>query len=347
MALGPNGKTIFIPFTAPGDLVEVEILEEKKNYSQGKLVEILEPSPERVNPPCPVFTKCGGCQWQHIPYELQWKTKFLGLKHALGRAQVQIPLECEEFPATVAWGYRNRVQLRGFSDRLGFYAPGSHNVISVEECKIAHPLINAQWNEIKLKGKELKTPYKVEVELTQEPQPSVKTTWNAPHAALGFSQVNNEQNEKLKSWISQNITRGSILLDLYGGSGNLSMPFSPKMKTIYCIDTYASLQKNSPANYFFIRSGVLPWLMAQKKLPQDGSAILDPPREGLGPNFVEMEHALKRLGVVEIVLVGCDADSWAKDLSRFVKKGWKLKKISVFDFFPQTPHVEAVGLLLL
>ena len=65
-----QGKKIFIPWGVPGDRVKIEIIEEKKDFSRGKIVEILEKSPHRTDPPCPYFFKCGGCQWQQIQYSL-------------------------------------------------------------------------------------------------------------------------------------------------------------------------------------------------------------------------------------------------------------------------------------
>ena len=79
---------VFVPFTAPGDTVRVRLLEESKRYAQGELIEVIERSPIRIKSPCPVFGRCGGCQWHHIPYEVQWETKAGGVFHALERVQV-------------------------------------------------------------------------------------------------------------------------------------------------------------------------------------------------------------------------------------------------------------------
>jgi 23S rRNA (uracil1939-C5)-methyltransferase len=80
-----DGKVVFIPYSAIGDEVWVEIVEEKKNYATGKWVEILAPSPWRVEPPCPYFGRCGGCQWQHIDYAQQAELKKEILKDILMR----------------------------------------------------------------------------------------------------------------------------------------------------------------------------------------------------------------------------------------------------------------------
>ena len=125
IARDETGRVLFIPLSAPGDLLKVRVTEAQRRYAEAEIVEIIEPSPERVKPPCPVFGRCGGCSWQHIPYALQWKTKARGLEHTLGRRQIALPGPLEEFPAERIWEYRNRVQLRGQGTELGFLQRGS------------------------------------------------------------------------------------------------------------------------------------------------------------------------------------------------------------------------------
>ncbi len=356
VARDASGRVIFVPWAMPGDVVEVEILEgkksAKKNYAQARLLSILKPSPERVLAPCPIFTKCGGCQWQHVPYSLQWKTKSNGVKQALERVQVALPEKSFElFPAEKIWGYRNRVQLRGYKNQMGFYGSGTNDLIPAEKCPIAREEINAEWEKIKAKGSLLAKPYKVEIEVTSPPTSlgEVGVTWNSPHAASGFRQIHDEQNEKLRLWISGVITPGQEVYDLYGGSGNLSLLLAPKMKSVECVDSYLSASKiQFPTNMTFHRSSVLSWLQKKAKSVDQATskaAILDPPRIGLSHEFSEIAQALEALGVRQLVLVGCDVDVWAKDISKFLKRKWTLQKVAVFDFFPQTPHVESAGLL--
>ncbi|MBI4924405.1 MAG: class I SAM-dependent RNA methyltransferase [Bdellovibrio sp.] len=358
----PGGKVVFIPYTVPGDVVSVEIVQENKHYAQGELIEILKPSPDRVSPPpCPVFGKCGGCEWQHVPYSLQWETKVKGVMHALKRVNVALPLIIEEFPAQKVWEYRNRIQLRGFRDQIGFYASKSHDLVSIDKCFIAHPLINFNLCKIKADGSKLEKFYKVEVTVTNTQQEVLQTIWNAPHGALGFRQINFEQNEKLKHWIAENLTPNNVrslkhnvvLYDLYGGNGNLSLDLISNFKQIYCVDTHIPSEEEIETlcvsgNYQFCKSSVLSWLIRQRKknmLSAHGSAILDPPREGLGSEFREIVLALDELKVNEVIIVGCDVDAFVRDISKFIKRDWKLKKIAIFDFFPQTHHVESVALM--
>ena len=77
-----------------------------------------------------------------------------------------------------------------------------------------------------------------------------------------------------------------------------------------------------------------------------GACILDPPREGCGDALPAISALLDHVGVGELVAVGCDADSWARDVSRFISRGWRIDSIAFFDFFPQTTHFESAARLV-
>jgi len=343
-----SGEIVFVPFTAPGDQVRVRILEKNKTYSQGELVEIVEPSSIRVAPRCAVFTRCGGCSWQHLPYSLQFETKKKGVLHALKRAGVSadaVPLD--ELPAKNPYSYRNRIQLRGTPARneLGFYGKGSSEVVPIERCEIAHEDINETLPRIREEARQkFDREYKVEIESP------IRYVFNQKHAAFGFRQINDEQNAVLQTWVAEQAGSGPLLLDLYGGYGNLSRPLVDRFETIHCVDVSVPRERpdSLPESFQFHRSDVRGWLLRQSREPDAVSAatvILDPPREGLGADFSEIEAALSRSFRPEkLILVGCDVDAFARDTHRFLKRGYSLKKLGVLDLFPQTPHVESLAL---
>ncbi|MEK6577663.1 MAG: TRAM domain-containing protein [Bdellovibrionota bacterium] len=345
-----DGRVIFVPFTAPGDRIRARVLGKTKNYAHGHMVEIIKQSPIRVDPRCPAFGHCGGCQWQHIPYELQWKTKLSGVKQALSRQSVQDPGVWEEFPAQQVWEYRNRVQLRGNKEKLGFFEAGTTELVAVDRCDLAMTEINAGWVEIRSEGSKLPGAYKVEVEVL--PDHSLRKNWNSRHASMGFRQVHDEQNEKLKNWIKTSLSGSETLFDLYGGSGNLSENLSSKFLEIHCVDLSAPTAhpEGFPPHFHFHKMPVLKWV---KNVARSGSSksdlsvIVDPPREGVSKDLDSLEKSLRTLGAAEWILVGCDPDAWSRDLRHLVARGWKLDKAAVIDLFPQTRHVESLALLRL
>ncbi|MCM0604640.1 MAG: class I SAM-dependent RNA methyltransferase [Xanthomonadaceae bacterium] len=337
------GQVVFVPFTAPGDHILAQITKQKKYYTHARILEILKPSPLRVTPQCPVFGVCGGCEWQHLSYELQWKTKSTGALKTLSRAGVAITCPVEEFPATNPWNYRNRIQLRGLSNQIGFRKRESTELIAIERCYIAREEINSNISKLKAEGKKYNQEYKLEVQVSEIG--TIESTWNDVHAALGFRQVNDEQNLKLKKWVSDNITKNRELLDLFGGNGNLSLHLQNQMTRIECVDVSAPAS-HSTQKIKFVPWPVEKWLRKHSLAPTPNnprSAIIDPPRIGMGKNFKLIEPELSKISINEIILVSCDVDSWARDCSAFLKQGWKLEKIALFDLFPQTHHLESVA----
>jgi 23S rRNA (uracil1939-C5)-methyltransferase len=251
--------------------------------------------------------------------------------------------DLEEIPAKSPWNYRNRIQLRGEGTRLGFYASQSHEIVEASRCEIAREEINVKWNEVREAGALLKRPYKAEIEVLEDG--TLRTVWNAKHGAAGFRQVNDAQNEAMREWVKRHVTPGRVVYDLFGGSGNLSKSLSQVANAIHCVDTSAPRQ-GSFGNYFFHRAAVLPWLMRFPKNPTtEASAIIDPPRQGLDRQFAAVHSELLKMQVTEVIAVGCDADSWARDLKHFTAKGWSIANAVAIDMFPQTPHVEAIARL--
>jgi 23S rRNA (uracil1939-C5)-methyltransferase len=149
-----DGKACFVPFTAPGDLARITVKIEKRSYLEAELTEILEPSQLRVEPPCPVFGSCGGCNWQHLSYPGQLSAKEEIFADILWRSG-RVPRDRIE-PVTAApepYGYRSRIQLKvRFAEGLlhiGFYRAGSHLVVDIPgRCAIADPRINALIDEL-------------------------------------------------------------------------------------------------------------------------------------------------------------------------------------------------------
>jgi 23S rRNA (uracil1939-C5)-methyltransferase len=147
-----EGKAIFVPLTVPGDRVDCRVVKSKRRYVEAELSEVVESSPLRREPPCPFFGSCGGCQWQHIPYQEQarWKEKIftdLMLRSQLVSGDCLVSDDCLKaiVPAPEEWGYRNRVQFKCHLSAeglaIGFYQHGSHYVVDVDKCRLISPEI--------------------------------------------------------------------------------------------------------------------------------------------------------------------------------------------------------------
>lgn len=153
-----EGQPIFVPLGIPGELVRVVVDEKRRRFWRGHITEVLEPSPERVRPPCKYLGLCGGCQWQHIDYaaQLRWKQRLVadqlrrlgGQGDALTSAHVNAVLGMDE-----PWAYRNHIQLVADEEgALGFQALRSHDVVAIDTCWITHPMIDDLWGALDIEG---------------------------------------------------------------------------------------------------------------------------------------------------------------------------------------------------
>jgi 23S rRNA (uracil1939-C5)-methyltransferase len=140
-----RSMAVFVPFVLPGERVEAEIAQGKAGFARGTVTQLVEPSAARVAARCPYFQQCGGCHYQHIPYERQLEFKAAILRETLQRvAKIELREEIN-LHASPPWNYRNRTRLQAKSApefALGYFRFGSHELLPVQECPISSPLIH-------------------------------------------------------------------------------------------------------------------------------------------------------------------------------------------------------------
>jgi 23S rRNA (uracil1939-C5)-methyltransferase len=395
-----DGKVLFIPYCVTGDEARVEIIEEKKNYSMGRLIEILEPSPWRVKPPCPYFGVCGGCQWQHIDYSKHGELKKEILRETLrriGDLRDVPPMAVES--SSDPYHYRIRVQLKLDEGVLGYYKERSHELVDIDHCPIAHPLVNRiiplireslssfpQVKEMEInvspleeKGVLILHPGTIPQEMGDfleqflDAHPILKglhwmgkrghTCRGESHlnfaipfdltlriSAGSFSQVNLKQNERLIQWVLKFSERKGeeTVLDLYAGIGNLSLPLALFSKEVWGVeenltavkDARFNGKKNGIKNCHFIH-GKAEEALKRWSREKFGLIVLDPPRTGCK---AVLDH-VAGLKPKRIIYVSCDPTTLARDLRLFSEKGYPLHGLTLIDMFPQSYHMEVVGLL--
>lgn len=148
----PDGRVVFVPFTIPGELVRVRLVEDKARLARAELEEVVEPSADRIQPRCRHFTTCGGCYYQHIDYQAQLKAKARILSEQLERigGLRDIP-DVEILAAPEPWNYRNHIQFHLTREgRLGFQKAHSNQTFAVQECHLPEEGINHLWPKIEL-----------------------------------------------------------------------------------------------------------------------------------------------------------------------------------------------------
>ncbi len=149
MGRAPDGRPVFVPFAAPGERVRTEPEESHKGFFRARLLEVVEPSPDRIAPRCRHFGECGGCQFQHLTYASQVRVKESILREQLIRlgGMPEAPIR----PVIVSpdeWNYRNHIQATPAGNRLGYFRAGSQVVLPIEECHLPEPRLWELWNNL-------------------------------------------------------------------------------------------------------------------------------------------------------------------------------------------------------
>jgi 23S rRNA (uracil1939-C5)-methyltransferase len=152
-----GAKVAFVPGTAPGDIVEVEILEERRTWCRTRAIRLLNPGPDRVTPRCPACGDCGGCDWQHLAYPAQLAAKRSIVEDALRRiGRLDPPAVAPTIPSPLEYGYRHRARLHAAlgiqGTRFGFFRRGSHEVIPLEGCPVLHQGLDAILGALAVAG---------------------------------------------------------------------------------------------------------------------------------------------------------------------------------------------------
>ena len=333
-----EGMVVFVPLTAPGDRVRVRVHERRDGYLRAELLEVLEPSPVRVAPPCPLFGVCGGCDWQHVAYPAQLEAKQAVVRDNLRRIG-RIEAEVRPVVASPAYRYRNRVRLHVKDGAVGYFGRGSHRLVPVESCLLLDPRLEAALPLARGAGEG-------DVELRLTPDGGVSVGGGA------FGQVNTAVNRELlgalRGAVSQPAPRSPAILDLYCGDGNLSIPLAGG-GLIEGYDISASAVRRARARAaeeglagaVFRRGAVTPAFLSRLRGRGFDLLILDPPRKGLEG----LAHPVAALDVPLVAYVSCSPPALARDLRSFTERGYVPELIQPLDMFPQTFHVETLAVL--
>lgn len=350
-----QGLVIFIPYSVPGDVLKIKIVEKKKNFAKAEIVEIIKAGPSRVQAPCHYYEKCGGCNWQHIEYSEQLRQKDLiareQLKEFITEKTKLLPIQ----PSPEPFRYRNRVQIHFDGKNFGFRERKSHKTINIEDCLITEESITSQFAKTK---SNLKSAQRVQLSLSQEGQ--LISSIEENHEDLsGFSQVNRFQNEKLIKQVLEFSKYFSYktIWDFYAGSGNFTFPLLNQHREAHVIavelntDAVAQAQEKikslslSPKKARFYLSDVGAFL--KRTLTEKSDLILlDPPRTGCSE---EVMNNLSTQIFQKMLYISCNPSTLARDLRILITKNphLRLSKMQVFDMFPQTDHIEVLAELVI
>ncbi len=345
-----GGLAVFVPFVAVGERVRAEIRERRSQHARARLLEVLEPSPDRVEPPCPLFARCGGCQYQHLPYSVQLEIKSRQLDQALRRiGGFQDPPVAPIVPSPRTLGYRNRILVRSGWNKpegrmaIGYLEHEGRRVVDVGECLLAEEELNRKLAGIRLDPPE-RSGTKFDLRLMPE-------EWDLPRDS--FFQVNGSILPRLVETAARALesSGASRLLDVYCGIGFFCLQLAGRVERFLGIELDRKAIRSARENALrmghrhgeFLASPAeisLPRVLARFD-PRRTCVILDPPRKGCDPKVIE---ALIRHPPRQILYVSCHPATLCRDLRRLCGKGrFALEGVVPLDMFPQTGHLESVS----
>jgi 23S rRNA (uracil1939-C5)-methyltransferase len=365
-----RGKRIFMDFTAPGDTVTGRITGEDRRWAQAELVELAEASPLRTTPPCPLYGTCGGCSLQHLNYAAQVAEKALILRDAFTRlGGIPLPDSSQPdsklpFVPSPPWEYRNRIQLhRTDKAAVGFKARKSDAIIPVRDCPVADPGLRAVLQEAAVlppPNQDRFTLYSRGDTLVSEGSLRGKNTRRGMVTLRGkeirmdagvFFQSNGAMLEKLIADLLQIAAQADTNLpmaDLYCGVGTFAALLGEPFKRVDLVeenpDAIVLARENTRdmETRLFAQTGDL-WVKGCSMMDRYGFMVADPPRQGLSP---ALRRALAQKGPPLLAYVSCDPATLARDSGELLAGGYRLERLTGYDFYPQTTHIEGVAVFV-
>jgi tRNA/tmRNA/rRNA uracil-C5-methylase (TrmA/RlmC/RlmD family) len=341
---------VFVPFVLVGEEIEAEVTEVKKSFARAKLLRVIQAAPDRVQPPCPYFGGCGGCQYQHIAYETQLRIKHKQIADLFERiGKISHDIVAPVVPCPQPYGYRNRVMIRSQWNKpeqklnIGFVRWDCGLVEDIEACRIAEPAINEQITHVRAHP-----PPKGGIKVVLRIPPE---DWEVPRDS--FFQNNFFLLPELVKTARDFLVRGGArhLIDLYCGVGFFGIELADVVESFVGVEYDQQAIKaarlnatlHQRTNGEFISADVeqaLPALL-NKFSTEATSLLLDPPRKGCPRELLEL---LRRERPSQIIYVSCHPATMARDLNVLCADGvFNLMQVVPLDMFPQTQHVECVA----
>ncbi len=359
-----DGKAVFVRGVLPGERVRVRLRQSRRDYERAELSEILEPSPHRDVPRCRIAGHCGGCDWMHIRYEQQLALKVEIVSEALRRtggfdlegALAPGALQIEPSPPLAS---RNRAQVhRDTAGRLGYMGVRSDRIVPADRCPIVAPPIEAVLRgEIAApEGLDRFTVWSDGMSTAVEGRDDERDlTVSVCGRQLLFSvgcffQSNLAVLERLVPWAIEGLDGGAAApwraADLYAGVGMFGAFLAARGARVSCVESstlsLAYARRNVGGAAELHPMSVESWIISGAAREPFDAVVADPPRPGLSP---EVRAWLCARPPRRLRYVSCNPVTLARDLGALVAGGYVLEGLRLFDFYPQTSHIEAVARL--
>lgn len=357
-----ENRIAFIEKTLPGETGSAEIYRKAKGVIFGRLLQpedLKIKSPDRISPECPNYNECRGCQYLHTDYqnEIMFKTESL---RRMFKNMIPDSVKLNTHSASQRFAYRNRVQIHynKESNEFGLISSHSRHFIHASQCLLPNTFVknavtnlykNNNWKEIVNKSNEKKG----YIEIYQKQEETIpKITVNKPYAEGGFTQVNNKMGVVLTDLITKmyntylDNSRELLVLDIFGGNGNLSKNFKNAYINVYDLNTDNKIiTKMQNKNQYYINIDLykkdpvtqIKASLKGTKLSVLDLILVDPPRAGV--KFID--SYIKYLDAPYLFYISCDPATLKRDTVK-IKDKYDIVEMHLIDLFPGTRHFETL-----
>ena len=369
-----NNKVTFVPNTVLGDIANIKIIKEHKKYNEAILVDLVNPSSDRIDALCPYFGICGGCTLQTLSYEKgidYKKEKVINYFKKMGL--IIVP---NVIPNDIPYNYRNKITLKVVNGVVGYYKLNSHSVVEVNNCILAEECINDVISIVCgmgiINGEVIiRSNYKSEILIIINSKDKINTT-NISNNIKGiilndeviygdnyfyeelndikykvsykaFFQVNRNVASKMFKLVEDFTNNNDCVLDLYSGVGTLGLSASKNAKNVLGVEINKDAVDNQNALINNLNNAKFIYSDASNIKNIDvtfNKLIVDPPRAGLSTDVIDFIN--KKLPD-EIMYISCDYHTQARDLK--LLDNYEIINSYICDLFSYTYHVECICFL--
>jgi tRNA/tmRNA/rRNA uracil-C5-methylase (TrmA/RlmC/RlmD family) len=357
-----QGQVVFVRHAIPGELVRARVTEQTTRYLRADAVEILDPSPHRVEPPCPYAGpgRCGGCDFQHVAIAEQRRLKAQVVTDTLRRiGRIDYDVVMESVPGDDGLGWRSRMRYAVSGGRPGMYQYRSHDLVPVDRCLLADPagprVLDRTWPDADAVQTVLSSAGESAVAAGEDDGGRVHEIVRDRRFrvdATGFWQVHPAAATTLVDAVLTALAPrpGETALDLYSGVGLFAAFLADAGCAVLAVESDAAAVRNARRNLHDLpavtieggRVGRVLRSAVRQGLESVDLVVLDPPRTGAGPDVV---RAIADLTPRRVAYVACDPAALARDLRVFMDGGYELSGLRAFDLFGMTHHIECVAVL--
>lgn len=353
-----DGQVVFVRGAIPGETVHAEVVRtgRRGRYLEADTVAVLDPSPDRVQPPCPLAGVCGGCDWQYIAVPRQRRLKAEVLTDQMQRlGGVDVAVSVAAAGDVAGLGWRTRMRFAAAPDGAwGLRQHRSHEITTVGTCPIATPEVNRV-----LAGAPNSAPDQELIAVSQDhgavrqvlPDGPAATvthtvdgrTWRMP--ATGFWQPHIDAPQVLVTAVAPHVRNASHWWDLYCGVGLFAGVLAAPGQRVTAVEGDRAAAETATAcladlpEVQVVRADVRSWL-SRSSAGRPDVVVLDPPRAGAG---AEVCRLLSGTTAGRLVYISCDPAALARDTRTLVADGWALTSLAGYDLFPMSHHVESVA----